>query len=50
MNCTKKVRNNEETITMTMDNFIEFIGTGRHTANKIAAGRSKDIYWTQGFD
>lgn len=44
MNCTKKVKNNEETITMTMDNFITFIGAGRHTANKIAEQAEAKIY------
>jgi polyribonucleotide nucleotidyltransferase len=44
MNCTKRVKNNEETITMTMDNFIEFIGAGRHTANKIAEQAEAKIY------
>lgn len=44
MNCTKKMKNSEETITMTMDNFIGFIGAGRHTANKIAEQAEAKIY------
>lgn len=45
MNYIKREKNTTEgTITMTMDNFITFIGAGRHTANKIAEQAEAKIY------
>lgn len=44
MNKTKEKNVAEGTITMTMEKFIEMIGAGRYTANKIAEQAEAKIY------
>jgi len=44
MNNTSKKGINEKQITMTADDFIELIGAGRHTANRIAEQAEAKIY------
>lgn len=44
MNNTKVRQSNDREITMTMGNFVAYIGAGYHTANKIAQQAEAKIY------